>query len=483
MQVEGHFLPPHQLDFQNLDVGRAVFDEQHFGKPTGTFARLFRRLGARRNGRCGRRRGPRRSKRYFDDEGGAGPLLRFAPDRAAMQLRDAAADGKSKPGALDAAADQPLERLEDQLAVLGIDARPVVTHRQPAGIPLRFARDRHLRSFLVAIAYGIRHQVLQKLGQQRRIAHDLRQRPANDHRLAALHLLAQIVLHLVEHIRQRDRRQRRPAIGFELGEAGDLDDQVFHMVGGAEHIIEQLPVFGRKCCGTVQDAAEGFDRPQRLLQIMGHGAREDLERLPLLLQLCFQHAVHDGVLDAAVQRFGRQRILGEIVARAGLHHFDGNRLAALAGQHDDIGGRIVLQYIGKHAEPVAPGERIVEQDAVRPLAPVQRAPLFAGLRLDDGIGGAGDAAQYAAIDFAIVDIVVDDENAAVVRQTVNPRAAGSRFRTSIPSAAGSRRRGRRDRPASAHRYWRRAHSSLRCRARRRRSSGSPPGSCASRHST
>ncbi len=116
-----------------------------------------------------------------------------------MHLRDAAAYGKAEPGAFDATTDEALERLENQFAMLRIDARPVVTHGEAADIALRFAYDADLRNLLLAIADGIRHQVLQELGQQRRIAHDLRQRPADDDGAAAFGLLTQIVLHLVEH--------------------------------------------------------------------------------------------------------------------------------------------------------------------------------------------------------------------------------------------------------------------------------------------
>jgi hypothetical protein len=71
----------------------------------------------------------------------------------------------------------------------------------------------------------------------------------------------------------------------------------------------------------------------------------------------------------------------------------------------------------EHAKAVAAGKRIVEQNTVRVPLAVEGETLVAALGLDHGIVRAGDPRQHAAIDFPVVYIVIDDENAAVFRQT------------------------------------------------------------------
>src|SRR6185312_320382 len=98
-----------------------------------------------------------------EDECGAGPLIAFAPDRAAVALDDLLADRQPQPAALVfAGAVQPLERLEDTPAVLLGDADAVVAHGEaPDIVRLGLCVDFDHRRGHFAVFQPVADQVLQ----------------------------------------------------------------------------------------------------------------------------------------------------------------------------------------------------------------------------------------------------------------------------------------------------------------------------------
>src|SRR5690606_11465512 len=76
-------------------------------------------------------------------EGGSSAGRVLAADRGAVKFRDPSADRKAQSRALDLSANQPLERLEDDVPVFGRDPRTVVGDGEEKAVGRALHRDRN----------------------------------------------------------------------------------------------------------------------------------------------------------------------------------------------------------------------------------------------------------------------------------------------------------------------------------------------------
>ena len=70
------------------------------------------------------------------------------------------------------------------------------------------------------------------------------------------------------------------------------------------------------------------------------------------------------VAQAPFEPFCRQRVLVQIVRRAGLHQLDGHLFVTLSGQRDHWDGIAAVAQLAQHRQSVGPRKVIVEQHAV-----------------------------------------------------------------------------------------------------------------------
>ena len=220
-------------------------------------------------------------------------------------------------------------------------------------------------------------------------------------------------------------------IAVAVGLPHDLQSDADRRQGIAELVGEH----GQELVLAPIGLGQGRRPPLQLGDQPGAIVRQGFQLAALILDL----AAHDPLEDHGPDRLPEAvavEALEQEVQDPLLHRLDGHRHVAVAREQDD--GDIVPVELGPEAveefQAVEVRELVVEQDAVGPDIAAHPQAVLARAGLPEPVVSLVALGDPAAIDRAILGIVLDDENPvrSIDHVGITPSWAGSPPRTSNP---------------------------------------------------